>query len=102
MRPDFLPLAVVIDDLDIFGTIIPPHEADPPLIVDPDQVLAGPIAPQSFQSVAGRLAQVLQAVRRIKHVELAGGDPRNPSEPAWRVAIEQCSARLVAKALDHT
>jgi hypothetical protein len=78
MRPAFMPLAVVVDDLDIFGTILP-HEADPPPIVDPDRVLPDPTALQGFQSVAGRLTQVLKAGSRIEHVELAGGDSRNAS-----------------------
>jgi hypothetical protein len=33
---------MVVDDLDIFGAILP-YEADPPLIVDPVRVLPGTI-----------------------------------------------------------
>jgi hypothetical protein len=42
MRPALTPLPVIVDDLDIFGAIFP-HEADPPLLVDPDRVLPGAI-----------------------------------------------------------
>jgi hypothetical protein len=33
---------MVIDDLDAVGVAVAPHEADPPLVVDPDAVLTAP------------------------------------------------------------
>ena len=34
---------VVVDDLDIVGVTAPPDEAEPPLVVDADRVLPGPV-----------------------------------------------------------
>jgi hypothetical protein len=58
-RPTLTPLAIVVDDLDIFGAILP-GEPDPPLIVDPDRILTGTVAVavEGFQPVARRLTQV--------------------------------------------
>jgi hypothetical protein len=33
---------VIVDDLDIFRISADPHEADPPMVIDPDRMLAGP------------------------------------------------------------
>jgi hypothetical protein len=41
----FLLALVVIDNLDFMGIAIAPLEADAPLVVDTDAVLAGPVAP---------------------------------------------------------
>jgi hypothetical protein len=48
---------MVVNDLDIFGAILP-YKADPPLIVDPDRVLTGAISLESFKAVARGLTQV--------------------------------------------
>src|ERR1700751_1034524 len=47
----FSPL-VVVDQLDVPRACGAPGEADPPLVVDPDAVLAGAVAGQLFQAVA--------------------------------------------------
>src|SRR5918996_3516837 len=99
MRPSRLPLSVIVDDLDILGTL-PPHETDPPLIIDPDRVLTGAIALQSFETIAGRQAQVLQARGRVQHVQLAGRDAGDAPEPCRGRALKQGSRRLVPKAPD--
>lgn len=53
-------LLVIIDDLDAIGAICRPNEADPELIVDPDGILALPIAFQDFKSVGRRRAEIVQ------------------------------------------
>jgi hypothetical protein len=58
---------LVIHDLDIVGVAAPPPEADSPLVVDPDAVLARTITSQVFQAVPWWKAQILQALRRIQH-----------------------------------
>jgi len=35
---------MVIDDFYIVGTIVSPHETDPPLVIDTDAVLPGSVA----------------------------------------------------------
>jgi hypothetical protein len=44
---------MVIDDLDVQGVTVTPPETDPPLLVDPDAVLALSIALQSLELIRG-------------------------------------------------
>ena len=53
--------SVIIDDLNIVGIAITPREADEPLVVDAYAVGSGTIAPEQFQLVARRYAEVLQS-----------------------------------------
>jgi len=45
---------MVVDDLDIFGIAVAPHEADAPLSVDANRVLADAISFQRLELIAGR------------------------------------------------
>jgi hypothetical protein len=51
---------VVINNLDVARTGRPfgPLKADPPLVIDPDAILALPMTLQCFQSVAGQGGKV--------------------------------------------
>ncbi|KRC17442.1 hypothetical protein ASE31_29915 [Acidovorax sp. Root217] len=62
---------MVIDDLDVLWSFWGPHEADSPLIVDADAVLALAVANQSFKSVARRNPQVEQLSGGVEHAQLA-------------------------------
>jgi hypothetical protein len=44
-----LPASVIVNDLDVFGSFGGPAEADAPLIVDANAVLALPVAFQCFK-----------------------------------------------------
>ncbi len=57
---------MVIDDFDLIGVPIAPGEADPPLVVDPDAVLPGPVSSQRFEPVAADLRQVMETGRRVE------------------------------------
>lgn len=59
-------LRVVVDDLDVEGIGGAPDEADAPLIVDPDAVLASTIALERLEAIAGRNARVSEGVGRIE------------------------------------
>jgi hypothetical protein len=58
---------MVIDDFDVrrSGRPARPLEADPPLRVDADTVLANTIAPQGFLPVASERLQFVDAYGRI-------------------------------------
>jgi len=58
------PLLVIVDDLDIFRACVGPEEADAPLPVDADPVLAFPVTGEFFQSVARRDHKVGKSRRR--------------------------------------
>jgi hypothetical protein len=51
---------MVIHDLDMFCTLFLPTEADAPLIVDTNAVLAGTVAFESFKAISGRNPQIVQ------------------------------------------
>jgi hypothetical protein len=93
---------VVIHDFDVVGVTTSPSEADPPLVVDPDAVLALPITPQQLQPVARWDPQVVQPVSSVQHPELPQGHSLyvNP-EASGRVSREQPLGVPIAEALDH-
>ena len=51
---------MIVDDFDIERIAAVPGETNAPLIVDPDTHLPLPIAPQLFQPIAGRIAQIVE------------------------------------------
>jgi hypothetical protein len=71
---------VIIHNLDFVRPILTPYEGDAPLTVDPDRMLASPVASQCLQAVAGRTAQILQPLGCIDRSEFPPG--RVPRRPA--------------------
>jgi hypothetical protein len=80
-----------------------PNEANAPLIVDPDRVLAPTIARKGFQPVRRRGAEVIQIAGLMQHIQLAQGwlfdaaespdeiahpTPANPVQTILPTAIE--------------
>src|SRR6185312_567646 len=70
--------SVVVNDLDVFRASVGPGEADPPLVVDPDAVLAPSVALQCLQPVAWWDAKVVETHRRIQDRELPQGRSEDP------------------------
>jgi hypothetical protein len=58
--------SVVIDEFDIIRTSVLPHEADPPLVIDPDAVLTSPVTFESFKPIAGRDSEVFEISRGMQ------------------------------------
>jgi hypothetical protein len=71
-------LSVVVNDLHLLWSSVRPHEADPPLVVDPDAVLSDSIALERFESVSGRNAEVLKHRRRSHLTKFAQRHPVDP------------------------
>lgn len=63
--------SVVIDDFDVFGPGLGPAKADTVLVVDPDRVLSGSIAPQFLEAQA-RKRQGLQGHGGVQAVQNFG------------------------------
>jgi len=57
---------VVIDDLDVFCTSVPPLEADSPLIVHSNAVLPRPIPREPFQAIPRWDTKVVKRHRGIE------------------------------------
>jgi hypothetical protein len=72
-------LGVIVRDLDIVGVALGPSEADTPLVVDPNAHLPCAISFQSFESITGWVAQVLNRGCGIELPEFAKRPILNPA-----------------------
>ena len=57
---------MVVDDFDLVALPFVPDEADAPLVVDPDAVLACALRSQSLQAICRRYAQVVEALGAVR------------------------------------
>jgi len=84
------------------GMALSPNKTDPPLIVNPNAMTAGPITAQGFELIARRTAQIVKPFRRRQHHKLAlrtalDVGRQTPNHPASR----QCLSTRIGKATDH-
>ena len=93
---------MIIHDLDLVGVPITPDETNPPLVIDANAVLSGPVSRQRFQPVAGWHTQILQRPRTVQVFELA---PRRVLNVGWqppRMLTPKNPRRLrIGEANDH-
>jgi len=93
---------MIVDDLNVMSIAGTPMEANPPLIVDPDAMLASAGALQFLQPVARRNAQ---KVERCRSIDLQQLSMRNPLDVGWKtpamLAPKELLRLSVRKALDH-
>ena len=94
--------SVIIYDLDVIRIAAGPPEADAPLIVDPDTMLAGTVALQFLQPVAGRHSQILQRLSGINSHQLPqhGALERRGIAPD-ALPVEETLRISIGEALDH-
>jgi hypothetical protein len=64
---------MVINDSDVFCIGACPREADAPLIVDADAVLAVPVPGKGFEAIAGREAEKVEFDGGIDELEFCEG-----------------------------
>src|SRR5215472_368850 len=79
--------SVVVDDLNLVGVALVPHETDPPPVIDANAVLTLPVTTQCLQSIARWSGQVAQFLRLMDLSQLTLGNPlyivrQPPREPA--------------------
>jgi len=93
---------MVVDDLDVVCIPRPPHETDPPLTIDADAMLPGPITLELLQPIGRRDPQVLDCCRRIEHPKLPQTQALDlPSQPLDPLPSEEALGVPVLEALDH-
>ena len=61
--------SVVVNDLNLAGTVTGPLEANTELIIDPNTVLTFSVAAQGLQLIPWRNTQFIQAFDRVKLVQ---------------------------------
>jgi hypothetical protein len=92
---------VIIYDFNVVGLAVAPDEANPPLIIDPDAMLAGPITFERLEPVAGRNAQILQPPGCMKVEEPAPGHALDRAEPPHGLILEEGLGVTAAKRSDQ-
>jgi hypothetical protein len=93
---------MVIGNFDVPRSVTFPDEAHSVLIVDPDAVLPLPISGKSFQSIAGRHAQIVQTDSDIELVQLTQGGRLNAPPAATLPRLEEIGGIVVPEALDQS
>jgi len=93
---------VVINDLDVMGVTILPVEADAPLVIDPDTVLAAPPTFELLQAIARRHAEIFERIRGVQSDKLS---QHSLQQVGWKtpdsLAIKQAIGVAIGKALNH-
>jgi len=93
---------VIVDDLDLVSVTILPAEADTPLIVDPNAVLAGAPAFELLEPIAGRNAEILKPFCCVDEPQLSKHDPMKVGrEASDRVAPEEALGVPIGEAVNH-
>lgn len=62
--------SVIVNDFYVTRRSVIPHEADPPLIIDPNAVLPTSITFQFLQPIRRRSPQIVNHVGCVKHLQL--------------------------------
>jgi hypothetical protein len=93
---------VVVGYLDIIGIGAAPREANPPLVIDPDRVLTGPLTAQLLQAVSWKGPQISERLRTVQHDELAQSWAKKVGGQASAgTAFEELLCLAITEAPDH-
>src|SRR5271163_68117 len=93
---------VVVDEFDVAGAAATPCEADAPLVVDANAVLAGAGAGQLLQSVARRHPEVVDALSGVDESQLVVCEPAEfPAELLDVAALPDRLSVLIPERADH-
>ena len=79
---------MVIDNLHIVRIPVAPHEADPPLIVNPNAVLALAVAAQCFQPVASGSGEIEEGMRDMHQLKLSQSRALDGFEAPYGIPLE--------------
>jgi hypothetical protein len=80
---------VIIADFHIEGVASAEAEAQTPLIVDPNRMLAGAVAGQGFKPIRLRPPQILKSRRRVQLIEPHKAAPENIGRQSARFASDK-------------
>jgi hypothetical protein len=66
---------MIVDDLDIGRTSLPPDKTYPPLIIDADRILPPPASFEDLEPVPGRSPKIVDDARLIEQTNEASATP---------------------------
>lgn len=93
---------MVVNDLHLLWSSFGPHEADTPLVIDPDAVLPGSVALQRLEPVSRRNAEIVKHLRGSHLTKLPQCNRMNPRiDRPHAFASPQSLGVLVAERPDH-
>jgi len=92
---------MVVNNLHVFRCAFLPAKTDPPLIVDPDAVLAFPVTRQRLESVSWNCRDVFPLFSIIEHPELPARHLRDVCELAAAVTLEELLGLFAAEGPNH-
>jgi hypothetical protein len=93
---------MIVDDFDFVGIWFSPFKTYPPLCVDPNAVLARPVAMQRLQMIAWRVNQIRQQAGCIDRPELPESSPLNRTIPLAALAMKIAFRFSITKTINHT
>jgi hypothetical protein len=88
---------MIVDYLHPMWTVFSPDEADPPLLVDANAVLASSVSAKSLQLVSRDRSQVAQDFRLVEQSELAFRLPAKGTELFDALAGEKAFGKRIAE-----
>jgi hypothetical protein len=91
---------MIVDDFDLESVAASPDEADPELVVDPDAMLATPVALECFETVAWQ-RQIVQPACGINLPELSQRDAFDLAKARYHFPIENQFRIAIAEPLNH-
>jgi len=92
---------VIVDNLDFGGTICRPDEAQTPLFVDANAVLALSIILKRFESVPGRNFQIIKHRRPVELRKFAKRDSLDVHPATHPAPLEEGPGVLALETLDR-
>ena len=93
---------MIIRDFHVVGSVRHPDKTDPPLIVDADAMLSGPITFQSLEMITGWRDKILQVRCVVEHREFPLCDLPEAREFPDQFSGKQLFGLLVSKPSNHT
>jgi len=94
--------SVIVHYFNFMRLAVPPDEADPPPIVDPNAVLSSSISLERFEMVARWNAKILHPPGSMKVEELAACDAFHRPEPKYRSILKERLGVAASKRTDQS
>ena len=81
---------------------VAPRETDPPLVINPNAMLAAPVAFQCLQAIPGWNPQIGQPPGPVQVQQLSPGDALNGAETWDQLVVEKQRCIGAPEGPDHT